>query len=185
MAEPEKKIYIKFFVDVNPNSIRILMTNFENKLREGVNRVVILISSPGGDVFSGLSAYNFLKGSPIFVETHNFGSIDSIAATLFCAGKKRFSVPHARFLLHGVSFGFPQGARLEEMQLQEVVKSLKIDTENIAGVIAANTGKSEEEVMKAIRERTTLNPEQALEFGLIHEIKEPLFEKGAEIISIQ
>jgi ATP-dependent Clp protease protease subunit len=132
-----------------------------------------------------VTGYNFLKGIPAEVETHNFGSAISIALVLFCAGKKRLSVPHATFLLHGVQVNFQQGAALEEKQLEERLKGLKLDMENIAGIIAANTGKSEQEVMKAMLERTTLNPEEALKFGLVHEIKEPLFEKGAEIVSIQ
>jgi len=64
----------------------------QQKLKEGTGRFVILISSMGGNVFSGISAYNFLKGIPAEVWTHNFGSTDSIAVVLFCAGSKRFSV---------------------------------------------------------------------------------------------
>lgn len=33
-------------------------------------------------------------------------------------------------------------------------------------------------------ERTTLNPEEAKEFGFLHEIKEALFEEGSELIII-
>jgi ATP-dependent Clp protease protease subunit len=181
----EKIVYIKFFTEIDKNSIKSLMNIIEQKLREETTKFVILISSSGGNVFAGVTGYNFLKGIPAEVETHNFGSAISIALVLFCAGKKRLSVPHATFLLHGVQANFQQGAALEEKQLEERLKGLKLDMENIAGIIAANTGKSEQEVMKAMLERTTLNPEEALKFGLVHEIKEPLFEKGAEIVSIQ
>ncbi len=116
--------------------------------------------------------------------THNFGTVDSITCVLFCAGSKRYSVPHARFLLHGVSANFPQGASLEEKQLEERLNGLKIDIENIAKVMASATNKSKEEIIKAMGERTTLNPEQAKEFGLVHEIKTPLIEAGAELIAI-
>jgi ATP-dependent Clp protease protease subunit len=180
-----KIVYIKFFTEIDKNSIKSLMNIIEQKLREETTKFVILISSSGGNVFAGVTGYNFLKGIPAEVETHNFGSAISIALVLFCAGKKRLSVPHATFLLHGVQANFQQGAALEEKQLEERLKGLKLDMENIAGIIAANTGKSEQEVMKAMLERTTLNPEEALKFGLVHEIKEPLFEKGAEIVSIQ
>jgi len=182
---PEKTVYVKFFAGVDENSIKALMNVVEQKLREGATRFVLLISSSGGNVFAGVTGYNFLKGIPAEVETHNFGSAVSIALVLFCAGKKRLSVPHATFLLHGVQANFPQGAGLEEKQLEERLKGLKLDMENIAGIIAANTGKSEQEVMKAMLERATLNPEEAVKFGLVHEIREPLFERGAEIVSIQ
>lgn len=182
---PEKTVYIKFFAGVDKNSIKALMNVVEQKLKEGATKFVLLISSGGGNVFAGVTGYNFLKGIPAEVETHNFGSAVSIALVLFCAGKKRLSVPHATFLLHGVQAKFPKGAGLEEKQLEERLKGLKLDMENIAGIIAANTEKSEQEVMKAMLERTTLNPEEAVKFGLVHEIREPLFERDAELVSIQ
>jgi len=74
---------------------------------------------------------------------------------------------------------------LEEKQLEERLKGLRIDMENIAKVIAENTGKSVKEVTDAMLERTTLNPEEAKTWGLVHEIKSELFEAGSEIVSIQ
>ena len=57
--------------------------------------------------------------------------------------------------------------------------------ENIAKVIAANTGKNAKDVTDAMIERTTLNPEEAQSWGLVHEIKSELFEAGSEVIAIQ
>ena len=182
---PEKIVYIRFFAGVDPNTVKTLMTMVEQKLKEGATKFILLISSGGGNVYAGISAYNFLKGIPAQVETHNFGMANSVALVLFCAGGKRFSAPHATFLLHGVQANFPQGAALEEDQLNERLKSLQLDTENIAGIVAATTHKPEAEVLRDIRGRTTLNPEQALEYGLVNEIKEPLFVKEAELLSIQ
>lgn len=184
MNSPENTAYIKFFAEVNAASVNALMGTVERKLAEGANEIVLLISSPGGSVFHGLSAYNFLKGVPPRVVTHNFGTVDSMGVVLLCAGDRRLSVPHARFLLHAVCANFPQAASLEEQQLEERLKGLKIDIENIAGVIAATTGRSEEQVTNDMLNRTTLNPEQAVEYGLIHEIKEELLPAGAELVSI-
>src|SRR5690348_2301756 len=117
--------YIKFFAQVDDGSINALMQVIEKKLGEGVQRFIILISSVGGSVFHGVSAYNFLKGIPAEVITHNFGSVDSIANVIYCAGSTRYSVPHARFLLHGVTANFSQGAGLEEKQLLERLKGLQ------------------------------------------------------------
>ena len=181
---PTKPVVIKFFAPVNGVTINALMEAVDQKMKEGVTQFIILISSTGGTVFHGLSAYNYLKGLPVTITTHNFGSVDSIGVVLFCGGRKRFSVPQARFLLHGVAAGF-QNERLEEKQLEERLKGLRIDIENIAKVVAANTGKSVPDVTKAMLERTTLNPEEAKAWGLVHEIKSELFETGSEVISIQ
>ena len=181
---PAKPIVIKFFAPVIDFTINALMNAIDQKMQQGVTQFAILISSPGGSVFHGISAYNYLKGLPVTITTHNFGSVDSIGVVLFCGGSKRLSVPQARFLLHGVSARF-QNERLEEKQLEERLKGLRIDTENIAKVIAANTGKTVQEVTNAMLERTTLNPDEAKAWGLVHEIKSELFEAGSEVISIQ
>jgi len=177
--------YIKFFAPVVPESIAALMQVVDNKLKQGAKKLGLLISSPGGDVFQGLSAYNFLKGIPLEIATHNFGSADSIGVVLFCAGSRRLSVPHARFLLHGVQCNFHQPVSLEEKQLEERLKGLQIDMGNIARVIADTVKKDKERVLQDMLNRTTLYPEQAVEYGLVHEIKSELFPPGSEIISIQ
>ena len=182
---PDKSIHIRYFAPVDEDHVKKLIQVVEQKLREGATRFVLLMSSQGGSVFHGLSAYNYLKGIPAEVITHNFGSVISMGVVLFCAGSKRLSVPHAMFLLHGVQSTFPRGASLEDKQLEERLKGLRIDMENIAGVIAATTGKSEEDVFQAMLDRTTLNPEQAVEYGLVNEIKEDLFDKGIELIPIE
>ena len=180
---PEKPTVIKFFAPVNEVTINALMKAIDDKMKQGVTNFVILISSPGGTVHHGLSAYNYLKGLPVTITTHNFGSVDSIGVVLFCGGSKRLSVPQARFLLHGVTAGFGN-EHLEEKQLEERLKGLKIDLENIAKVIAANTNKSVEDVTDSMLDRTTLNPEEAKSWGLVHDIKGELFDAGSEVISI-
>jgi len=181
---PTKPVVIKFFAPVVDVTINALMNAIEQKMKQGASEFIVLISSPGGSVIHGLSAYNYLKGLPITITTHNFGSVDSIGVVLFCGGSKRFSVPQARFLLHGVSARF-QNESLEEKQLEERLKGLKIDVENIAKIIAANTAKTVEDVTQAILDRTILNPDEAMAWGLVHEIKSELFEGGSEVISIQ
>lgn len=184
MSNTPPSVYIKFFAPVHSQSINALMQVVDQKWNDGIKKFVILISSPGGSVFHGLSAYNFLCGIPAEVETHNFGSVDSIGVILFGAGKRRYSVPNARFLIHPLSTAFQGGTTMQEENLEEVLKGLRIDTKNVAASIAHTTGKSEKEIMDAMAKRTTLSPEEAKEFGLVHEIKSGLFPINAPIISI-
>lgn len=180
----EKQVAIRFLAEVNQQSINVLISLIEAKIREGVKNFKILISSPGGTVFHGISAFNFLKGIPVKIETYNFGTIDSIATVVYCAGSKRFCVPNARFLIHGIGWNPPAGVRFEEKQLKEQLKSLEIDRENVAKIIAENCKKTQAEIEKTMFEGTTLNPEQAKQFGLVHEISEIILPKGVEIIGI-
>ncbi len=182
----KKTTYIKFFAQVNPKTIKALMQAVEQKLTEGTDRLAVLISSSGGNVSAGVSGYNFLKGVPTEIITCNFGDAYSIAVILFCAGSKRLCVPHARFLLHGIGFSVTAPTRFDEHILDERIKGLRLDRETIASIIADSTGgkKKVKDVDKDILSNTVLNSQQAIDYGLVHEIKIELFPKGAEIISI-
>ena len=180
----QQTTYIRYFGPIDDERVKKLMATLEQKLKEGRDRFVILISSPGGSVFHGISAYNFLKGIPAEVVTHNFGSVDSIAVCLFCAGTKRLCVPHARFLIHGIGFNVPAGSRFDEKLLGERIANLKNERETICRIIADNTGKKLEDVEQDMFTGITLTSEQAKDYGLVHEIKPELFEKQAEVISI-
>lgn len=64
------------------------------------------------------------------------------------------------------------------------VSSWRIDMENIAKVIAENTGKNVSQVTDAMLKRTTLNPDQAKDWGLVNTIQTELFPEGAKVVSI-
>ena len=176
-----KEAYIRFMAPVIPQTCDQLFKIIDNKIQNKFEKINLLISSPGGSVFHGLSIYNFIKGAPIEIDTYNFGSVDSIGVVVYCAGTKRYSVPHARFLIHGVRFNINGNANFDEKELDEHFKALKIDQENIAKVVADTCGKKTKEILKNMAERTTLNPEQGKKFGLVHEIKSSLFPLEADL----
>jgi ATP-dependent Clp protease, protease subunit len=180
-----KPVVIRFFAPVIDATVNALMSAVDQKMKEGAEDFVILISSPGGSVIHGLSAYNYLRGLPVAITTHNFGSVDSIGIVLYCAGLQRLSVPQARFLFRGVNVQFRGEQSLDEKLLEERLKGVRIDVENIAKVIAANTGKRAQDVTGAMLEGITMNPEEAKSWGLVHKIKSELFEAGSEVIAIQ
>ncbi len=180
-----KPTVIRFFAPVMDATVNALMSAIDQRMKQGVREFILLVSSPGGSVVHGLSAYNYLKGLPVSITTHNFGSVDSIGIVVYCAGSKRLSVPQARFLFHGVNVQFRGDQNLDEKLLEERLGGLRIDVENIAGAIAASTGKKTEDITSAMIERMVLNPEQAQAWGLVHEIKSELFEAGSDVIAIQ
>ncbi len=176
-----KEAWIRFMAPVVPQTADALFRIIDRKLKEKVERLHLMISSPGGMVFHGLSLYNFLKGAPIEVYTYNFGSVDSIGVIVFCAGSRRFSVPHARFLIHGVQLNFHGDQSLDEKGLEEKLKGLKLDYKNIARVIADTAQKPAHKVEEDMNNRTTLNPQEAKDYGLVHEIKSELFPANADL----
>ncbi len=53
----QQTVYIRYFGPIDDERIKKLMATLEQKLKEGRERFVILISSPGGSVLPGISAY--------------------------------------------------------------------------------------------------------------------------------
>lgn len=180
----QNKTYIIFSQPVDNNSAQRLVNIVLEKLKMGKTVFTILISSPGGQVSAGISIYNFLKGIPAEVITHNFGQSDSIAVTIFCAGSKRYCTPDSRFLIHGVGFNTIQGERFDERLVGEKLEALKNDRVTISKIISENSKKSTKEIEDDMLQGVVWVPEQAIANGLVHETKKELFERGADVIQI-
>lgn len=176
--------YIKFYAQINSQTSIQLQKAVEMMLQQGLTSLHLLLSTPGGSVHDGISLHNFLKGIPIEVNTYNFGSVDSIGVIIFCAGVNRYSVTHARFLLHPVAMQVMGNIMLDEPSIAEKLNSLKADQSNIAKVIASTINKPVNDVLNLIHTRTTLESEEALSCGLVTEIKSSLIPPSAGLISI-
>src|SRR5512135_1949964 len=70
--------------------------------------VMLYVNSPGGVVTAGLAIYDTMQHVKCPVSTICMGQAASMAAILLGAGstKKRFSLPHARILIHQPLGGF-------------------------------------------------------------------------------
>lgn len=179
-----KDLYIRFMAAVTPQSTEKLLNLFNSAYRDGITKFHLLLNSPGGSVAHGLAIYNFLKGSPIEVVTHNFGTVDSIGVIIYCAGDKRLAVPHARFLLHPVVANFVTGS-VDEHTLRERMNGLEADQQNIAKVIAVTVGKEEGEILDQIHSRRTFNAQEAHDYKLVDMIETQLIPSGARLESIK
>lgn len=175
---------IRFLASVNYQSADQLFSAIDILLSQGTTKIRLLLSTPGGSVFHGLSIYNYLKGLPIEIDTYNFGSVDSIGVVVYLAGRNRYTVPHSRFLIHSVKFNFNGQHTVDEKQLEEYLKSLQIDQKNIAKVIADSTGKTVEQVNSDMIDRTTLDPSEAKAYGIVHDIKDEMLSSKMDIITI-
>lgn len=179
-----RTVVIRFYAQVTDASVAKMMDTIDREISDGTRRVIILISSPGGSVSAGLTAYNYLKGVPAEIITHNIGSVNSIATVIYCASSRRYTVPQARFLIHSVSANFPANSTLDEGELDERLKMVRQDVEAIASVIAGTIKKSAEEIQRLMINRTVLTVEEAKKWGLVHEVREELYEPGSRVIAI-
>ena len=121
---PPSEVAISFSVPVDNNTTNALLRVISLQMQQGVKKVTLLISSPGGDTVSAFAAYNILKSLPIELTTVNVGTVDSAAMLIYCAGSHRYSLDGAgvRFLIHGNSgtYPTPMDAGNMDVQLQQL-----------------------------------------------------------------
>lgn len=82
-----------------------------------VTDIYVIINSPGGSIFSGMSIYNILKSTNKRVTTCNDGYSCSMGSIIFCAGDVRIAEPHSLLMIHN-----PHGG--EENALVPIKQSL-------------------------------------------------------------
>ncbi len=131
------------------------------------------INSPGGSVYAGLGIYDIMQHISCPVYTYCVGLAASMGSLLLAAGHKehRYSLPHARIMIHQPLGGARGQASDIEIQAKEIL-DLKGQLTQIY-VDHTSTAKSFEEYEKAMDRDRYLSPAAAKEMGLIDNIIEP------------
>ena len=130
----------------------------------------LYINSPGGLVTAGLGIYDTMQYIKPDVSTLCIGQAASMGSFLLSAGKKgkRFSLPNSRIMVHQPSAGFQGQATDIEIHANEVLALKK----RLNEIYSKHTGKSVDEVKKALERDNFMTPEVAKDFGLIDEVVE-------------
>ena len=126
------------------------------------------INSPGGSVTAGMAIYDTMQYIKCDVATITIGMAASMGAFLLSAGTKgkRMALPNAEIMIHQPSAG-TQG-QITDMAIH--LKRLQTIKERMNQIMAANTGRSIEEVTAACERDNFMSAEEALAFGLIDKV---------------
>jgi ATP-dependent Clp protease protease subunit len=132
--------------------------------------IYLYINSPGGLVTAGLGIYDTMQYIKPDVSTLCIGQAASMGSFLLAAGKKgkRYSLPNSRIMVHQPSAGFQGQATDIEIHANEVLALKK----RLNEIYSKHTGKSVEDIKKALERDNFMTPESAKEFGLIDEVVE-------------
>lgn len=130
--------------------------------------IFFYLNSPGGHVSSGLAIFDTMQYIKPPVSTVCMGQAASMAALLLAAGQKgkRYSLPHARILIHQPLGGFQGQATDIDIQAREILR-LK---EELNQILSRVTGQELEKVIQDTERDYFMTPEQAKQYGIIDEI---------------
>lgn len=121
------------------------------------------IYSSGGDVFMGLSMYDFIKANKIPIYTHIDGMIASSATFIFLAGKRRFMSENAMVLIHQISTSF--WGKFEDLK-DEYSNSQKI-MDIVKRIYKENTTMSKNQMKNILQRELYLNYQACKEIQFV------------------
>ena len=128
----------------------------------------LYIHCPGGIISAGLAIYDTMQIIRPEVSTICVGLAASMGTVLLCAGAKgkRYALPNATIHMHQAAGGAQGQAADIEIAAREIMRIQDI----IRNILVQNTGQPLEKIIHDTDRDFYLDPQQAVEYGLIDEI---------------
>ena len=126
------------------------------------------INSPGGSVSAGMAIYDTMQYIKCDVSTICMGMAASMGAFLLSAGTKgkRYALPNSEIMIHQ-PLG---GAKGQATEILIAAKHIENTRERLNRILAANTGKTYEEIARDTERDNFMTAEEASEYGLIDKV---------------
>jgi len=154
--------------DVASNNVVMKLLYLQSEKRN--QEISLYINSPGGYVSSTLAIYDTIQFLDSPVATFAIGLVASGAALLLAGGRKgkRFSLPHAKIMLHQPAGEVGGQAADIEIAAKEVLR----DKEMLIKIFAEHTGQDPEKIRRETERDRYFTPQEAKEWGLVDEVLE-------------
>jgi ATP-dependent Clp protease protease subunit len=145
---------------------QLLFLESENPSKD----ISMYINSPGGVVTAGMAVHDTMQYIRPRVSTVCIGQAASMGSFLLASGEPgmRIALPNARIMVHQPSGGARGMASDIEIQAREILRIRK----RMNDLYVKYTGRSLEEIEKAMDRDTFLEAEEALAFGLVDKVFE-------------
>ena len=132
--------------------------------------IYLYINSPGGSVTAGFAIYDTMNYIKCDVSTICIGMAASMGAFLLSGGTKgkRLALPNAEIMIHQPS----GGARGQETEIRIVAEEILKTRKKLNEILAANTGRTFEQLEVDTERDNYMTAQEALEYGLIDRIVE-------------
>ncbi|HBU37470.1 MAG TPA: ATP-dependent Clp protease proteolytic subunit [Planctomycetaceae bacterium] len=152
--------------DGNANELvmKLLYLQSENRRKD----IHFYINSPGGSVTATMAIYDTMQILSCPVATYCVGLAASGGAVLLAGGAsgKRFSLPHAKVMIHQ-PYGQVGGQVSDiEIQADEIIKTRAVLNE----ILASHTGQPIEQIAQDTDRDRYLTATEAKEYGLVDDI---------------
>ena len=133
--------------------------------------ISLYINSPGGSVTAGLAIYDTMNYIKCDVSTICVGMAASMGAFLLSSGAKgkRIALPNSEILIHQPLIG-GNGLTGQATDIELAAKNLVRTKERLNEILAKNTGKSYEQIVKDTDRDNSMTAQEALAYGLVDKV---------------
>jgi ATP-dependent Clp protease protease subunit len=140
--------------------------------------IALYINSPGGSISAGMAVYDTMNYIKNDVATIALGMAASMGQFLLCAGApgKRYSLPHARVMMHQLSGGIGGTAADIAIQAESMVAIKKTMNERIA----FHTGHTPEEIERDSDRDRWFTAQQAKEYRIVDHV----ISKASDVVAV-
>lgn len=155
--------------DVNAHTANLVVAQLLFLAHEDPKKdIKLYINSPGGSVYDGLAIIDTMNYIEPDVQTIGIGLQASMGAMLLSCGTKgkRFALPNARVMIHQPSSGTQGKITDQEIMLKEGIFLKK----RLAEILAKNTGKKVDQIIKDMDRDNWMSAEEAKDYGIIDEV---------------
>ena len=130
----------------------------------------LYINSPGGSITAGMAIYDTMNYVKCDVSTICIGMAASMGAFLLSSGAKgkRLALPNSEIMIHQPLGGIQGQATDIRIHADRIIKI----KEKLNQILAANTGKSVEQIAQDTERDHFLSANESLEYGLIDRVIE-------------
>jgi len=130
--------------------------------------IMLYINSPGGMVTAGLAIYDTMQYVRCDVATICMGQAASMGAFLLAAGAKgkRYSLPHARILIHQPLGGFQGQATDIDIHAKEILRT----RDKLNELLQRHTGQPMDRIKNDTERDYFMGPGEAKEYGIIDDV---------------
>ena len=160
---------IMLFTPINDQIANTIIAQLLYLDREDPDKDISLyIQSPGGEIHAGLAIYDTMQIIHAPVSTICVGMAASMATVLLCAGAKgkRYTLPHSTIHMHQAAGGVQGLATDMEIAAKEIIRLQEL----LRNIISKHTGQPMEKIVHDTDRDFYLNPQQAVEYGIVDEI---------------
>lgn len=180
---PEYDICLNFTGQITAESSNRIAGTINSLMHEKRNNILFVFNTTGGYVSEGVYLHTYLKGLPINLTMHCVGDVASIGIPIFLSATHRLCSRYSRFLIHPTAIPAQSGPVDARALLDSLHRATDGDA-RVRDILNESECVPTDVVDRSLSSEVIIDPGQALQWGLVQEVKEFQLPPGVDALQI-